>query len=412
MTYYRLAEGKIGKVLLGLALMVLLVLSRNSMYTFTIIPFTVAQLSMFAVIGVLGAVFLIRNCHDLKKILTDKRILAVLLVTVIYLVPILVKRDFQTMNFSILLCVYVAIFFSFFISCKELAGFIVSFVTFLAAYSLVACYLLAPMVEKGWFSVPIVNFQDWRVFHNFVFAFPRILENYLRNFGMFREPGVYQYFLNLALFLNNFLLTWNKAWIKWTINGILAVTVVSTFSTTGFVVMALLAVAVFVHEKLYRNKHILWAIVVMAIAAVAALVVIILQKGTLYNSLYGMIEKLFVVTYSSAARYDAIFENLKIFLQNPLFGEKISVALNVVDNNTSSTLLLYAVYGIVGGSLNVAGWLALAWDKERSIWLNLMLFVTLLMSFNTQNMTTDVFFWLFPMMALVEKGLPLLKRKG
>ena len=168
----------------------------------------------------------------------------------------------------------------------------------------------------------------------------------------------------------------------------------------------------FFHEKLYRNKHILWAIVVMAVAAVAALVVIILQKGTLYNSLYGMIEKLFVVTYSSAARYDAIFENLKIFLQNPLFGEKISVALNVVDNNTSSTLLLYAVYGIVGGSLNVAGWLALAWDEERSIWLNLMLFVTLLMSFNTQNMTTDVFFWLFPMMALVEKGLPLLKRKG
>jgi len=412
MTYYRLAEGKSGKLLFGLALFVILGLSRNSMYPFTIIPFTISQFLMYGVVGLMGICFLWLNRKNWKSILADKRMLAVLVTSAIFLVPMLVKQDFQMMNFSILLCVYIAIFFSYFISCRELARYYVSFMVFLAGYSLVACYLLAPLVERGLFSVPEINHHDWRIFHNFVFAFPRIKENYLRNFGMFREPGVYQYFLNLALYCNNFLLTWDKTWIKWTINAILAVTVISTFSTAGFVVLALLAVAVFFQEKLYKDKRIMRLIAVLGVVGILCLIVIIVKQGTLYRSLIGMVEKLFVINSSSLARYEAVFANLKVFFRNPVFGEKLAVALTVVANNTASSLLLYAAYGILGGTLNVLGWLALAWDRERSIWLNLLLFVTLMMSFNTQNMTAEVFFWLFPIMALMEKGLPLLKRKG
>ena len=35
----------------------------------------------------------------------------------------------------------------------------------------------------------------------------------------------------------------------------------------------------------------------------------------------------------------------------------------------------------------------------------------LFMSFNTQNLVANVYFWLFPMMALVERGLPGLKKE-
>ena len=37
--------------------------------------------------------------------------------------------------------------------------------------------------------------------------------------------------------------------------------------------------------------------------------------------------------------------------------------------------------------------------------------VFFLMSFNTQNLVADVFFWLFPCMALVERGALLFKKK-
>ena len=412
MTYYRLAGEKTAKPIFCAAILLLLMFSRNSMYTFTIIPFNIVQLSMYGVIGLIGIWFLISNKSRLKEVLLDKRMVFVLLATAVYLIPVLVKRDLQMMNVSVLVCVYAGLFFSFFISVSALAKIFVGIMAALAAYSLLACYLLAPLVERGIFTVPIINYQDWRIFHNFVFAFPRILEGYLRNFGMFREPGVYQFFLNLALFCNHFVVRWSRPWVKWVICALLAVTVVSTFSTAGFVVTALLAVAVFFREKWYRDKRVMILLGVMGLAVVIAAIVTVLRKGILYNALYGMIEKLFVVNTSSAARYEAVFVDLKIFLQHPLFGEKIAKALTSVENNTSSTLLLYASYGILGGTWNVLGWLALAWDKERSIWLNLLLFAALMMSFNTQNLTTDVFFWLMPMMALVEKGVPLLTKKG
>ena len=223
---------------------------------------------------------------------------------------------------------------------------------------------------------------------------------------------MFQYFLNLALFCNNFLLKWERPRIKWILNGILAVTVVSTFSTAGFVVLLVLAAAVFFQEKLYKNKRIMLTVGAVGVLGVAALVVVLLNNPVLLRSMKEMVLKLFVPNRSSTARYAAVFANLQAFLQSPVFGGKISDILNLVPNNTSSTLLLYATYGIVGGSLNAAGWLALAWDKERSVWINLLLFAALMMSFNTQNLTTDVFFWLLPTMALVEWSLPRMKRKG
>ena len=137
MTYYRLAEGKTGKGLLALALLLMMMLCRNSMYTFTVIPFTAAQLSMYAVVGILGIGFLVLNRKRWKEILTDRRLLLALIITLIFLIPILVKRDFQTMNLTILVCIYVAIFFSFFLSCENLAKYYVWILAFLAAYSLI-----------------------------------------------------------------------------------------------------------------------------------------------------------------------------------------------------------------------------------------------------------------------------------
>ena len=42
----------------------------------------------------------------------------------------------------------------------------------------------------------------------------------------------------------------------------------------------------------------------------------------------------------------------------------------------------------------------------------LILLVILFLPFNTQNVIHDLFFWLFPVMALMEKGLPLLENRA
>ena len=138
----------------------------------------------------------------------------------------------------------------------------------------------------------------------------------------------------------------------------------------------------------------------------AAAMYCIARKNALYWEVYDMlIGKFLSDNESGPDRINSIFNNLQIFVKNPLFGERVYGVLHSMVNNTSSTLILYAMYGVVGGCLNVAAWVALVWEKERSLWANLALLLILFMSFNTQNLITDVFFWLFPVMALVERSV-------
>ena len=134
-------------------------------------------------------------------------------------------------------------------------------------------------------------------------------------------------------------------------------------------------------------------------------------EHTFFYEFYDMFIRLTTDSDSMMDRQDAIVTNIAFFLRNPLVGEKIAQVLHGTNHNTSSTMLLYAIFGVIGGTLNVAAWIALLWKKERHWIGNLILLVILFMSFNTQNLTANVFFWLFPMMALVERGLPLLKKE-
>ena len=108
-------------------------------------------------------------------------------------------------------------------------------------------------------------------------------------------------------------------------------------------------------------------------------------------------------------RAGSIIENTKTFLRHPLLGGGVREALFAVANNTSSSTVLYAILGIFGGTLNAAAWVMLSWRKEGKLWVSLALTVILFMSFNTENLITNPYFWLFPCLALAERGWPMLK---
>lgn len=411
MKRYPFPDSRIWKTGFGVFLFVMLLLARDTLITTCLLGFNKSQFLMLGLIAAAGAVFLICNRKSLKEILSDRRMLAILLSTVILLIPMLAKRDWQLMYFSILLCLYFAVFLTYFVSYQETARYYVIILAALAVYSVIATYLLRILPDNGIAAVPtFVNSKD-REFYNFGLAFTSIREVKGRNFGIFREPGVYQFFLMLGLYLNNYTVDWKKTWQLWLVNIILAVTMLTTFATGGVIEMGLFAVVLFFEKKWYKDKRARIIAAVLVIAVLAVLTIILLQGGTLAYELVGMVEKLLSSTESSRSRLDAIFTDIDIFLYHPIFGEKLSTVLHAVDHNTTSTLVLYAVFGIVGGTLNVAAWVALVWDKERKLWANLALLVILFMSFNTQNLTADIFFWMLPYMALVERGLPLLRSK-
>ena len=378
MTHYPFPDSRGTKIALAAFFTAMLFLARDSMFTTAVIGFEKAQFLMLGVICLLGVAFLIVNRRNLLQILKDRRMIVAGIAAAVLLLPMLVKRDWQLMYFSVLLCLLTAVLLSYFLTVREAAKYYVAILSVLGAYSVLAAYILRIGVDSGAYTVPVFQNSMGFEFHNFFLSI--VPDTYVknRNFGIFREPGVYQFFLITALYLNNYEVEWKKPWQLW------------------------------LAKKWYRDKRIC-AVAVGLILCVAVIAgVSIARKNVLYWEVYDMAIGKFVNGQdSSVERMDAIVTDISIFLHHPIFGAKIAQVLYATANNTTSTLILFSAFGIPAALLHIACWVALVWRKERKIWVNLALVVILFMSFNTQNLIADVFLWLFPVMALVER---LMKR--
>ena len=414
MNRYTPPLGKWGMAFAYGVLALLLLFCRDSMISTEIVGFYTAQYITLGLILVVGVGFLAANFRRWRELLRDRRVLLLVAAAVICLLPMLAKGDWQLMYFSVLLCVLLGIFLTFFLDWQQLAKGYVCILAVLSVYSVLAAYVLRLGVDYGFYRVPtFINGAEFE-FHNFFLAV--VPDTYVknRNFGIFREPGVYQFFLLLGLYLNNDWISWDKPGNQWAVNGILAVTMLTTFATGGVIEMGLLAVVLFLDKKWYRNTKIRrWALGLVVLVLALVVFCVVTQNG-LYWAVYDMfIGKFQGGNETGSDRLQSILCNARAFLDSPLVGKPLEQVLYAVLNNTSSTTILLAGFGILGGSLHAAAWLTLVWKRQRGIWANLSYYVILLMSFNTQNLIADVFLWLFPMMALTDTLLSFGKgRKG
>lgn len=404
MKQYTVLEGKKNNAFVALLLFALLFLARDTLVSTAILG---VNRGIFLQVGLAAAVtvaLLIKNRRDLKAILTDQRMLLAFLYAAMLLIPMVLKQDWQMMYLSVLVCLMIAVLMTYLTSWRQAAKYYVIIMTALGIYSVLATYILRILPDKGILSVPVFYNKMDVMFHNFGFAF--VSDTFVkdRNFGIFREPGVYQYFIILALVLNNYMVTWDKQWRLWFVNVALAITMVTTFATGGVAELSLLVLVVFFDKKLYRDKRARIAAIAIVTAAIVIVIYSIIQKNALYWALWDMIVwKLMMGSDSASDRSMSLAMNLELFLRSPLLGTKLFDVLYALHNNTSSSTIMMAGFGIPGALVHVAAWLAMIWEKGRKLWVNLALVLILFVSFNTQNIIADLFFWLFPVMALTER---------
>lgn len=411
MRYYPFPDHKWTRAAFCGYLLAMLYLVRESMFTLSVWGFYKAQFLMFGLMGALGIWFAVRNFRSLKEILTDGRVKLALIASGAVLLPMVLKRDWQAMYISVLICVLFPIFLSYFVTLRQTAkAYVVIFVV-LGAYSVLATYILRWLMDQGWFSVSSFHNPTGYRFYNFGLAC--VAKGFVkdRNFGIFREPGVYQYFLVLGLFLNEYKVIWDKPWKKRTAAAILAVTLVTTFATGGVLSLGLFGLLLFFEKKLYKNWKIDLAIAVCVLIGLGFAAYCIAEQNKWYWQVYDMLVGKFLGGQdSSVERLDALAFDLQLFGKHPIAGAAFAQVLEGTANNTTSSLVQLAAFGILGVWLHVAGWLTLAWDKKRSLIVNLGMTGILFLSFNTQNLTADLFFWLFPMLALAETWVPKLEK--
>lgn len=409
MKQYPFLTRRTSQAAFGLMLCALLFLCRDTLFCHLIMGFELAQVITLGLVGLTVVLFLGVNRKELQSIIFDRRVLWLIVCAAVVLLPMAIKRDWQLMYFSVFLGICIAVFFTYFLTWQQAATYYVVVLTILAAFSVVATYLLRIPADVGILVPPILTGEYDVTYYNYGLSFVSIWYVKNRNFGIFREPGVYQFFLLLGIYLTNYGACWKKASHQVAANVILVIAMLSTFATGGVIAMGLLAVVMFVDRKWYRDKRICIAAAAAVAVGICGVIAIIIQHGALYETLVDMFGKLFSGDGESMGdRVGSIVLNMRLFASSPVWGVKLREPLYGIANNTSSSTILFAILGILGGLLNMASWFALVWQKERAVWINLALVVILAMAFNTENLIADPFFWMIPFMALTQRLLPLL----
>lgn len=418
MNYYRFPEKPVTKIWAFLIMLALQAVARSTMFTSTLIGFGKCQVLMLALVAVSGIAFLLYNRKQLRQILTDRRMLALGVAAVLIFVPMLVKRDWQALYVTVFLGWAFAIFLTYFTTVEELGKYYVVLMTALGAVSLVGTFVLKPLALSGVLPAHyFLSHGGWTMLNfgvTFVSVMNENMQETFRAFGIFREPGLFQVFLFIAIELNNDWVDWKKPWQLWAVDAILFATMLVTFATGGVLALGVYLVFLFFDKGLYRNKTMRMGAAALVILGLAALTAALAQGGTWATELIGMMEKFTNRTDSYTARVDSLVANGRMFLSHPIFGGKLSEVMYSTANNTTTSPIIFAGFGLVTGAVHVLSWAALSWKKERSLLLNLILLGILFVPFNTQNVIYDMFFWMFPVMALTQRGLPELEkiRKG
>lgn len=398
---YPFPQKKVFQVLFGLYLFSILYFCRVSQVSYYLLGFYKSQFLSLSITLLALLIFLIYQRKHLLQIVFNYRIALAILFAAAVLIPMCVKKDWQMMYFSILLSILMGVFFSYFVSCAQAGkGFCVVMAT-LAAYSL-AAFALRPLADRGILTPPVFVNAYGGEFYNYLLAFvPKTLVRD-RNFGIFREPGVYQFFLFLALYLCFYHVQWGKQTSMWVCGGILCLTLLSTFSTGAIAAMAVLLLTVYFEKKLYRSSlgKLLTALVLGL--GIAFLAYLFIRKPPLYATLLYMFQKVTPGNPSFDDRFESIHVNLHLLSFRPKVGRDVSYVLEIIADNTSSTTILFAILGIFSGWLHVIAWLCLVLRGKGHIVTKLLCLLALAVTFNTQNLISDPYFWIFPIMALIE----------
>ena len=179
MKQYGFFESRVKSFLITVLLFGMLLLSRNTLISTSLLGFYRSQFLMILLIFLMAALFLILNWNDLKCIFTDKRIIIAVGICGIVMLPMIVKRDWQMMYLSILMCLMFAVFLTFFVSYKDVAKVYVVSIAVLSAYSVVATYGLRLLPDSGLLSVPVFTNTNNVEFYNFGLAF--VSQSYVKN---------------------------------------------------------------------------------------------------------------------------------------------------------------------------------------------------------------------------------------
>ena len=193
----------------------------------------------------LYAVFLKRPRIHLKAVAAGMAL------TGISLIGMVAYGDFAPDNFVFLMVLWCGILVSHLLTFEQFTQSFIRIMLILCLYSLLCSYVLMPLVMNAGLSSfgTVINPNGDVPYVDFIFSFALKYFGLQRNYGLFREPGVYQIFILAALAMELFM---SRQKIRVFRLVVLLGTLITTFSTIG-IVCGILMMALYILPRLSKK---------------------------------------------------------------------------------------------------------------------------------------------------------------
>lgn len=211
-------------------------------------------------------------------------------------------------------------------------------VFFLATASIVAVVVSSVLPSIVGYLPKVIN-SVGQVYGFYGFGFlPEVISSAItRNYGIFREPGVYAIFLLLAVIFELFVIETNS--LKRIMVYVVAMFL--TFSTMSFLAIPLVLAVYFLKISTSSNSSVKHPSILKFLAILMVLIFIVGLTGN-FEKIFGLVfNKLFTENSSRDSRTSAIFTNIDMMMRNPICGNGFSF----VEDNFRTYSLKYTSYG-------------------------------------------------------------------
>lgn len=259
---------------------------------------------------------------------------------------------------------------------------------FLAVFSLIvfAIASISPSIIKL-FPTFINTANDIYYFIGFsvVKSYGLVDTFFLRNFGIFREPGVFQLYINIALCFYLFSGENKKSYVH---IAIYMITIITTTSTSGIFAMLILLLA-FIMQRNSQNNQVKRLIVVLIVA-----VLVFIFSGISDKLMYSMLKISDMSNASTLSRVGSLYANFDMLYSHPFIGigqakqmeefptlvAKYTGAYSV--DNTNTILYVFSCYGFSLGILFLIGCIRFArkFCYTKLGWIIITAFILMLLS--------------------------------
>ncbi|WP_075981922.1 O-antigen ligase family protein [Bacillus massilinigeriensis] len=399
------SEGILNKNLSWLSFFVVFILVYYNNETFPSILFKGQGQTIIYIFLIIGIVFFYRIVLK-KQLVYKSNTIIILTLCVLILLTMLFNQNFSGGYIKIIICLLIGYMIIHIVNVEEFATYYVKVMLFLAIYSLIVTYLIRPWIfSLPSFIAPVFTNEAGFSFINMRFSVVFNNPIYYRNFGIYREPGVYQFFLNMALIFELF---FKKNKISPLTVMILCITVLSTFSTAGYITSLSIIVAYnFVSKNHYdsennSNKKIYFLSVLFLILSIT----FIFFKSYEFSYMFtDTVDKFTNKESSYQGRMVAILANLKLWGDSPILGSGIQALANSVKDvmqtqfsystvhNTSTTGAMLVAFGLIFVIIVTTSLYMFIRESSQNTFVVLVIFLVIMFSINTQLLIYNEFLY-------------------